>query len=255
MAAIPLRRARRAPLPHDTVRATARRWLAPWGRLAGADRDALVDTTVALDTRLRWEAARGFTLTDEVRTVVAAHAALLVLHLDEGIDSYAQVTSVIVHAGTIVRRGERTLGSGQLHTDSPSTLAGEAHHRGPVLVSWSAVRSHALHPGRGENVLFHEFAHRLDMLDGVLDGTPPLADAAALHRWTSTCTDVLQRLRSDDDGSGVLRPYAATNPTEFFAVATEVFFTRPDDLRATEQRLYEVLCDFYGFDLAAISPP
>lgn len=254
MAGIPLRRSRRSPLQPDSVRATARRWLAPWSRLTPADRDALVDGTVDLDARLRWEAARGFTLTDEARTVVAAHAALMVLHLADGSDSYAQVSSVILHAGTIVRRGERTLGSGQLHTDSPSTLQGEAHHRGPVLLSWSAVRAHALHPGRGENVLFHEFAHRLDMLDGVLDGTPPLADAAALHRWTTICTDALERLRAGD-GEGVLRPYAATNPTEFFAVATEVFFTRPDDVRAAEPALYEVLRDFYGFDLAAPCPP
>ena len=48
-----------------------------------------------------------------------------------------------------------------------------------------------------------------------------------------------------------LRPYAATNPSEFFAVATESFFDRPLDLRAAEPELYDVLRSYYRQDPAA----
>jgi Mlc titration factor MtfA (ptsG expression regulator) len=232
------------------VTALVPRWLAAWSRLTDDERSHLVDLACEFDQRIRWEAARGFTLTDDVRVAVAAHAALLVLHLDDGIDHYAQVTSVIVHATTIVRQGARPVGTGGLHSDSTFALIGEAHHRGPVLVVWDAARHQIRRPSLGENVLLHEFAHRLDMTDGISDGTPRIADSAQLARWVEVCTAALERVRDAEEPT-VLRSYAATNPTEFFAVATEVFFTTPAALRDAEPDLYGVLRDFFRQDPAA----
>ena len=98
--------------------------------------------------------------------------------------------------------------------------------------------------------MLHEFAHKLDMRDQLMDGTPPVADASQRQRFVEVCDAELQRLRSGEP-DGVLRAYAATNPSEFFAVATEVFFERPVDLEDAKPDLYAVLRDAYRQDPAA----
>lgn len=236
-------------MPDDRIAAAVPRWSPWWTSLDGSERGLLVEYAGALADGFRWEAANGFRLTDEVRVAIGAQAALLLLGLDDGVDNYSQVTSVIVHATTIVRTGEHAWGDG-LVAEGDDPLIGEAIHRGPVVLAWDAVAQQALSPQRGENVVLHEFAHRLDMLDGLSDGTPPLADGLALRRWADTCQASLQRLRSHAAPS-VLRAYAETNPAEFFAVATEVFFTRGAALREEDPALYGVLRDYYAQDPAA----
>jgi hypothetical protein len=93
------------------------------------------------------------------------------------------------------------------------------------------------------NVVFHEFAHQLDMLDGTVDGTPPLVDAGLRERWVQVCTREYQAIRRGDDH--LLRSYAGTDPGEFFAVATEMFFTKPAALAEQHPALYDVLREFY----------
>ena len=137
-----------------------------------------------------------------------------------------------------------------LRVEGPQALDGQATYRGPVLLSWPAVASGARFPERGHNVVFHEFAHQLDMLDGVVDGTPPLDDPEALRRWIAVCTAAYSAVRAGH-GSPVLRDYAGVNPGEFFAVATEVFFCRPLELRAHERALYDEMAAFYRQDPAA----
>jgi Mlc titration factor MtfA (ptsG expression regulator) len=220
-----------------------------WDRLDDDRRALLLDEAEALAGHLRFEAARGFDLTPEVEMAVSATAALLTLGLDDGVEAYRSVTSVIVHRTAIAQRGARPVGGG-LYTDSTGWLAGQAHHRGPVVIAWDSARRHARHPARGENVLVHEFAHRLDMLDGVVDGTPLLDTDPTLARWVEVCTEVFDRLRAGGE-VGVLRPYAAMNAGEFFAVATEAFFTVPAALRDAEPTLYGVLAGFYRQDPAA----
>lgn len=193
----------------------------------------------------RWEAANGFELTDQVRVLIAAQAAMLLLGLE--IDDYPQLTSVIVHPSTVRLHGEHAVGGG-LRSSGTQTLAGQAHYRGPVVLSWSATRRGARFPNNGQNVVYHEFAHQLDMLDGMTDGTPPLGDEAARQRWVEVCTAAYDSVRAE--GSPVLRPYAGTNPAEFFAVATEVFFNRPLEVREHEPALYAELRAFYRQDPA-----
>jgi len=236
-------------VPDDRIAHAVPRWTPCWSALSPDDRDLLVQYTGALADGFRWEAARGFRLTDEVRVAIGSQAALLLLGLADGVENYGQVTSVIVHATTIVRTGEHAWGDG-LVAEGDDPLIGEAIHRGPVVLAWDAVVQQALQPQRGENVVMHEFAHRLDMLDGLSDGTPPLADAHSLDRWVAACRASLERLRSHA-GPSVLRAYAETNPSEFFAVATEVFFTRPSALRDEDPDLYGVLRAYYGQDPAA----
>ncbi len=217
-----------------------------WSRLTPDELDRMRMLVARFVHRTRWEAANGFRLTEEIRVSIAAQASMLLLGLD--LDGYDDVTSVIVHPSTVRLRGEYSLG-GSMRSSGVQHLAGQAHYRGPVVLSWSAARRGARFPEGGQNVVYHEFAHQLDMLDGVVDGTPPLADEAARERWIEVCTTAYDAVRAQ--GSPVLRPYAGTNPAEFFAVATEVFFNRPLEVRDHEPALYAELRAFYGQDPAA----
>jgi len=244
-----LRRFRRPvadPAPSDLATEAASR-VAAWSWLDDAGRAQLVADTDSLLRSLRWEAAVPLELTDEMRSTIAAHAALLTLEL--GLECYRNVSSVIVHASTFEQRGEHAIGGG-LVSDGPVDLLGQAHLHGPVLIAWDTARDQARHPERGHNVVFHEFAHHLDMLDGWVDGTPPLPNDAARRRWVEVCTGAYERLRSGDTAGGVLDGYGAVDPGEFFAVATEVFFARPTALANALADLYEVLADFYLQDPA-----
>ncbi len=191
-----------------------------------------------------WEAAQGMDVTTEVQVVIAAQAAMLLLGLE--IDEYFDVTSIIVHKSTVRLRGVRRGAAGTM-SDGVQHLAGQATPKGPVVLSWAAVKRGASSPVRGENVVYHEFAHRLDMLDGITDGTPPLGSREASARWAEVCTPAFERVQA---GDSVLRYYAATNIAEFFAVATEAFFNRPDVLAEHESDLYDELRRFYGQDPA-----
>src|SRR5262249_44466202 len=122
--------------------------------------------------------------------------------------------------------------------------------RGPVVLAWDEVEEAARHPGRGRNVVFHEFAHKLDMVDHLVDGTPRLKDRAELQRWVDVCTEAFTALRRGD-GRGRPDPYGGEDPGEFFAVATEAFFDVPIALESGEPELFDVLRGFYQQDPAA----
>ncbi len=216
-----------------------------WDLLDDAERERLESLIGEFVSSMGFEASRGFAVTAEMRLLIAAQACLLLLGLD--IDRFWATPTVIVHPSTVVRRGQRGIGIGRVESSSIQRVQGLAVARGPVVLSWSAVDSDLGSVARGRNVVYHEFAHRLDMLDGVVDGSPPLGDDSAARRWIEVFTDAFERLR-DHDGPMVLREYAATNPAEFFAVATEAFFTIPGRLHDAEADLYAQLVSFYGQD-------
>jgi Mlc titration factor MtfA (ptsG expression regulator) len=229
----------------DAWRPVLERDFEHWQRLTPGELERMEMLVANLVHRTRWEAANGFELTEDIKVLVAAQASMLLLGLE--IDEYPTLTSVIVHPSTVRLRGEHAVGGG-LRSSATQTLAGQAHYRGPVVLSWSAARRGARFPEGGQNVVYHEFAHQLDMLDGITDGTPPLGDDEARARWVEVCTTAYDAVRAQ--GSPVLRPYAGTNPAEFFAVATEVFFNRPSELREHEPALYAELQGFYHQDPA-----
>jgi Mlc titration factor MtfA (ptsG expression regulator) len=199
----------------------------------------------------RWEAARGVTLDDEIRTVIAGQGALVVLGLDE---TWLEGVSTIVVRRGAMRRSAPTPTWGRVAgivDGSPSPIDGQAdHHRGPVMINWTSARREASNPRLGRDVTIHEFSHKLDMLDGIVDGTPPMDDAELRARWVEVCTAEYDALRAGPPDP-LLRPYATTNVGEFFAVAAEVFFARPVELAVAKPALYDVLRRFFRQDTAA----
>lgn len=241
------KRARPAELPADWEDQVAD-VVTGWWDLSVGDRTRLRELSARLIGEKRWEAARGFELTDQVRYVIAAQACLLILGLD--FEHFRKVRTIIVHASTQVLEGERAAGAQGLATSEPLPILGQAAHEdGPVSIAWDEAARNARHPERGFDVVFHEFAHKLDMLDGVVDGTPPLEGTEQLARWVEVCTEEFEALR-EGRGASVLWDYAAVNPGEFFAVATEVFFAQPRKLQHVRPELYGVLAAFYRQDPA-----
>lgn len=232
---------------HDAASAVA-----AWEWLDDDLRERLVEDTATLTRHFRWEAANGFEVTAEMQATIAAHAAVLTLAL--GPEWYDRISSVIVHPTTFERSGEYDIGGG-IVSDDVVDLLGEADPHGPIVMAWDAVRDEAAAPEHGRNVVYHEFAHQLDMRDGWVDGTPPLHDRAARERWVEVCTREFERLRSGDDTDGLIDRYAATDPGEFFAVLSELFFTLPFDLADEIPDLYDVMADFYLLDPAASDQP
>lgn len=220
--------------------------LPAWGTLDAGERSRLEDLIHEFVTDKLWEGAAGLEPTEEIEVTISAHACLLILELD--LAHFRDVTSIIVYPTTTTRRGERAVGGG-VFTQTPSHLLGEARLHGPVMVAWDAVvATSRLAPGR--NLVQHEFAHKLDMLDGFADGIPPIHDRLLRDEFA----DVTMRAYEDlTTGIGplFLDLYATTNRVEFFAVATEAFFNRPVRLRQDRQDLYEVLRSYYRQEPAA----
>ena len=198
-----------------------------------------------------WKGCGGLDLTDEIRVTIAGQACLLVLGLEHVL--YRNVETILVYPSTVVpKRVEEPMFAAPVVTRSIVPVVGEAHRRGPVILTWDAVRRGGVHPERGHNVVYHEFAHKLDMLDGSVDGVPPLVSRKQYERWKETCTREYEALREQSQ-QGVetfLDPYGATDPGEFFAVATEYFFDRGLAMSERHPALYDVLREFYRQDTA-----
>src|SRR5205807_2129933 len=104
----------------------------------------------------------GLKITDEIQVTIAAQACLLVLGLEHNF--YDRVLSILVYPHAYVAHRETR------DWVTTEDLLGEAHYRGPVILSWSEVLEDGRYPSAGRNLVFHEFAHQLDMLDGVING-------------------------------------------------------------------------------------
>jgi Mlc titration factor MtfA (ptsG expression regulator) len=219
-----------------------------WPRLDDDDRGLLEGTSDWLLRHKHWEAGHGFELDDEIVVTIAVLASVLLLGLT--LDEYREVSAIIVYPTAIQSSGVHAGPIPGTVTDGVVPVLGEAHDgRGPVILAWDQARDAARHPGRGHNVVFHEFAHKIDMLDGTLNGTPPLHHRD-LPRWVEVCTEAYDALRAGAERPP-LQPYGATNTAEFFAVATEAFFDASVALAEREPDLYDVLRGYFEQDPAA----
>ena len=188
---------------------------------------------------------------DRKKVIIAAHACLL---LNGRIDLpvYPRTREIIVRPGVFGPRTQSIAPDGRLF-ESHEPRIGEAWYRGPIVLSWVAIEplTVAAHPVH--NVILHEFAHALDHLDGLSDGTPPLESRRALAEWAEVFTRAFERLRNPAAIAqpNDIDPYGATNPAEFFAVVTEAFFTRPATLKLQHAELFERLREFFRQDPSA----
>ncbi|MCH2160597.1 MAG: zinc-dependent peptidase [Phycisphaerales bacterium] len=208
-------------------------------------RSVLEDKARILVAETEWVGCGGLELDEHKIILIAANAVLLVLEND--VTLFEHVPSVLVYpSGVVISDANR--GGGLVAERMP--ILGQASYRGPIILSFSDALMGS-RSGQTRNVVLHEFAHAMDMLDGRTDGTPPMpADRRA--RWATLFQDEYEKLRIalDAGQSTMIDPYAATNPAEFFAVLTEHYFEQSERLKAAHPPLWGALNEYYGYSFA-----
>lgn len=205
-----------------------------------ADRQRLRELAVEFLAEKQMYGARGLALHPDIQFSIALQACLLVLNL--GLAWYRGWVGIVVYPGDFVIPRQEMDEDGIVHEFDDAVL-GEAWQGGPVLLSWHEAAEDV----NGINVVVHEFAHKLDMRNGVADGQPPLHADMSRHAWSeafaAAYADFCARVDADEDTA--LDPYAADAPAEFFAVMSEAFFETPQLLRDEYPAVYQQLQLFY----------
>jgi MtfA peptidase len=200
-----------------------------------------------------FEGCGGLELTDEMKVAIAAQACLLLLHRQT--DVYPRLVTILVYPSAYLAKTVKSIG-GPIVLEDESARLGESWTSGVVVLSWNDVRAGAFDIHDGQNLVLHEFAHQLDREDGAINGTPLLEQRSQYLAWGRVLNAEYERLRRDSrlGRTTVLDDYGATDPAEFFAVATECFFEKPRVLRLRHPELYEELKTFYRQDPAQLLP-
>ena len=188
--------------------------------------------------------AQELPLTDTMCLIIAAQACLPALGL--GIDSLSGWTGIIVYPGAFrINRDDRDA-AGVVHHQEQA-LIGESWSRGPLIVSWDDVARDMQEKQSGRNVVIHEIAHKLDMLNGPADGYPPLHHGMVITEWSTSLSAAYESLvqRVEHHHRACINPYAATSPAEFFAVISEYFFCAPEILHTHFADVYQQLQLYY----------
>lgn len=186
---------------------------------------------------------QGQPITDEVRVLIAAQAALLLLGRPAG--RFRGLRQVLVYPGAFVV--DRPLADGAIVQDARRVLVGESWQQGQLVLSWPDVLAGAADPADGHNVVIHEFAHQLDQESGPANGAPFLGRRDAYARWSATLGAAYAQLRAQlaRGEPTLIDPYGASDAGEFFAVVSELFFERPAALAERHPELYAELSTYY----------
>ncbi|WP_219116311.1 zinc-dependent peptidase [Janthinobacterium sp. UMAB-56] len=189
----------------------------------------------------------GLEMTDEMRYTIAGQACLLLLNRQTQV--YPELDTILVYPNEfIVTRDE--VGPGGVVTPSANGLLGESWGDGRVVLAWDHVQRGAADWTDGQNVVLHEFAHQLDSESGAANGAPYLPSVSSYRSWATVLSRDFDKLRHDAmvQQQSVMDHYGATNPAEFFAVATETFFEKPYQMAEHHEELYAQFLQYYKVD-------
>ena len=182
----------------------------------------------------RFEGCGGLVLTEEMTVTVAAQACMLLLGRKTTV--YPKLKTVLLYPHT--------------YADGEEARLGESWTCGVVVLSWDSVEGGARNFTDGHNVTFHEFAHQLDQEDGAGDGAPILQNRSAYAAWARVLGGEYGQLveKTERGRKSTMDKYGATNPAEFFAVATETFFEKPRQMQKKHPKLFAELQEYYHVD-------
>ena len=221
-------------------------------RLDAAERVRLRELVILFLHGKQISGAGGLELDLEKLLSIAIQACIVVLNL--GIEHFDGWVEIVVYPDEFMPRQEIRNQEGLIETDD-TAYSGQAWLKGPVLLSWADVDS--ADDADGVNVVIHEFAHKLDMLNGDANGFPPLHAGMSREAWSKDFTaafeDLRQRVEAGQDTE--IDPYATESPAEFFAVISEAFFEIPDLVRTVYPDVYGQLAQFYRQDPASRELP
>jgi Mlc titration factor MtfA (ptsG expression regulator) len=241
------RRLRNRPVP-DEWRFVISRNLPFFDRLSPNDQKELLGHVQVFLEEKRFEGCAGLRVTDEMRVTIATQACVLLLHRRS--DYYPRLLTILIYPSGYVVDEERHV-EGHIWEEGQEGRLGETGRAmGSMVLAWDAAKSGARDPSDGKNLVLHEFAHQLDFEDQLADGVPALGSRGEILSWAEVMKMEFAALRAAD-ATGIptlLDTYGATNPAEFFAVATEAFFERPRALRRQHPRLYNEMQRFFRQD-------
>lgn len=190
-----------------------------------------------------FSAVGGLELSDEICVAIAAQGCLPILEL--GLAAYRDWVGIVVYPDEFVVARRIEDADGVVH-EFDDVLSGEAWEGGPLIISWHDAQM----AGTGYNVVIHEFAHKLDMLNGEADGIPALHSGLTAESWDavfiSAYEDFCQRVDAGEET--IIDPYASEDPAEFFAVLSENFFELPAVVNREYPALYALLRSYYRQD-------
>jgi len=194
-----------------------------------------------------FEGCGGLEINDEIRVTIAAQACILLLNRTKP-TYYPSLYSILVYPSAYIAK--KVTVDGMQHTEEMSVRGGESWTRGEVVLAWDFVRKAAIDLTFGHNVVLHEFAHQLDQEDGSANGAPILGKSTGYKTWARVLSKEYEGLRQNtlSGRKDIMDAYGATNPAEFFAVATETFFEKPKQMKFAHPELYEELRSYYGLD-------
>ena len=189
----------------------------------------------------------GQKIDDNIRVTVAAQACLLILNQKR--TPYPELDSILIYPSTFVATREVANELGLVSTNHIALL-GESWSQGKVVLAWDNVQKGVMNLQDGHNVVLHEFAHQLDHESGSTNGAPVLNTRGAYKSWAHSFSEEFADLQEDarHGRHSLMDHYGATNPAEFFAVATETFFERPHEMASHHQQLYQQLRNYYKLD-------
>ena len=217
--------------------------------LPADDRVRLRELALEFLRRKEFHGAQGLALDDDMLLAIALQACLPILNI--GLQAYDGWVGVVVYPGDFVIPRRTVDEAGVLHEYDDEVL-GEAWEGGPVLIAWFG------HEGGppGVNVVIHEFAHKLDMENGGVDGLPRLRPGMSRQAWADAFAHAYEDFCAEvDRGADTeIDPYGAEHPGEFFAVVSEAFFETPGVLKRRFPAVHAQLCLFYGLDPGARAP-
>ena len=242
-------RIRTRPFP-EAWRAILLRYVPLYGHFAAEDRRELEGHVLVFLDEKSFEGAGGLEMTDEIRVAVAGCACILLMHRET--NYYPGLYSIIVYPGPYRARARHRDPAG-LVQEVHEPRAGESSSAGAIVLSWRDVQRGTRDEGC-HNVAVHEFAHQLDGQDGQVEGTPILPDPSMYGEWARVLGSEYEKLRENSvlGRPTLLRAYGAKNPGEFFAVASECFFTRPGPMKQEHPELYAELSSYYRLDPAIL---
>jgi MtfA peptidase len=250
-----VRRARRRSLARESLPDSWRAWLTayvpPYQRMPAALRERLHELVRIFVHEKGFVGCNGLEVTEQMRVAIAGNAGLLLVNRS-GVPAahfYDDLRSILVYPTPFVVRETHHDDDG-IVSESEDVLSGQAWDASRIILSWEDIETER---DAGYNVVLHEFAHYLDLEDETMDGAPGLGSASAYAEWSRVFQEEFDRLEDDVDAGRetLLDPYAASEPAEFFAVATETFFEQAAELRLRHPGLYEQLQRYYRLDPAS----
>lgn len=184
----------------------------------------------------RFHGCQGLDVTETMKVLIAAQACLLLLNRETNF--FPRLLTVNIYPSAYVSK------------NAGGPVFGESWNSGELVLTWDSSLHGARNMFDGKNVVYHEFAHQLDQEDGAADGAPILDKRSAYRSWAAILGEEYETLirKKKKHKKTVLQKYGATNPAEFFAVATEAFFEKPRQMDKKHPELYQELKSYYKID-------